>query len=145
MEYFLGSVITLAILFVLEKRLSANKVPAIKLRYSQSRSHSLFPVSRYAHYHEYSELKTQATQHSSSKAQAQLRVVLHEDDAYWIADNTLFTAKISGDDIDRESTKIVDTMALDKVELNKLMIIVDKLTEGSNKNDNGNPGNKNIF
>jgi hypothetical protein len=145
MEYFLGSVITLAILFVLDRKLSNNKVPAVRLRYSQSRSHSLFPAPRSVHYYGYSELRTQATLHSSSQSQNQMRVVLHEDDAYWIADNTLFTAKLSGDDIDRESTKIVDTMALDKVELNKLMIIVDKLTEGNSKNDNGNSGNKNIF
>jgi hypothetical protein len=145
MEYFLGSILTLAILFVLDKKMSKNKIPIMKLDYSQSRAHSLFPTLRSAHYYEYRELKTQASQHNSSKGQNQLRVVLHEDDAYWIADNTLFTAKLSGDDIDRESTKIVDTMALDKVELNKLMIIVDKLTEGNSKNDNGNPGNKNIF
>lgn len=143
MEYFLGSAITLAIVFLLEKKLSKDSYPQMKLIYSQSRSHSLFPLTRPTQYYTYQDLNTQSTKYNSSKNET--RVVLHEDDAYWIAGNTLFTAKLNGDNIDRESTKIVDTMALDKVELNKLMIIVDKLTEGTDKNDNGNPGNKNIF
>lgn len=143
MEYFLGSAITLAIVFLLERKLSKDSYPQMKLRYSQSRSHALFPLTRSTQYYTYQDLNTQSTKHNSSKNET--RVVLHEDDAYWIAGNTLFTAKLNGDNIDRESTKIVDTMALDKVELNKLMIIVDKLTEGTDKNDNGNPGNKDIF
>ena len=143
MEYFLGSVITLAILFVLDRKLSKSSQRVVRLKHSQARSHSLFPAARMAHHYTYYELNTQATRHNSSRSQ--MRVVLNEDDAYWILDNTLFTAKVNGEDIDRESTKIVDTMALDKVELNKLMIIVDKLTEGNDKNDNGNSGDKNLF
>lgn len=143
MEYFLGSAITLAIVFLLERKLSKSSHPKMKLRHSQSRSHALFPSTSPAQYYTYQDINTQATKHNSHKNET--RVVLHEDDAYWIAGHTLFTAKLDGHSIDRESTKIVDTMALDKVELNKLMIIVDKLTEGTDKNDNGNPGDKNLF
>ena len=56
----------------------------------------------------------------------------------------LLTANIIDGNIDQNSTKGVDTMGVDKVELNKLSMIVDKLTEES-INDNRNSGNEELF
>lgn len=60
--------------------------------------------------------------------------------AYWIADNKVFEAPMSPDGmIEYESASPIDTMALSKVELDKLSFIVEKLTEG-NSDDRSNTG-----
>lgn len=143
LEYFLGSMVTLAIVFVMERLMRNNPISYRALRYSQSHMHSLANNHQKA-FHEIASLETQATKHFSNNNK-EMKVVLHDDNAYWILNNTLFTAKLDGNEIDRDSTKIVDTMAIDKVELNKLMIIVEKLTEGAPGNDNRNPGNQGFF
>jgi len=144
MEYFLGSVITLLVAFVVNKNLNNTvnrKVDLKKTRISQSYIYSLIgmPMS-YDNFH-YKPLDTQATRDLRGK---QSLVVMHEDAAYWIKDNSLFTAKVVNGNILKETTKTVDTMTPDKVELNKLIIIVDKLTEGQS-DDGGNSGNKKLF
>jgi hypothetical protein len=143
LEYFLGSLITLAIVFVLGRAIRNNPVVDKRLRYSQSHIYSL-ASNHVKALHEIVFLETQATKHFLNSTK-ELRVVLHDGDAYWILNNTLFTAKLNGNEIDRDSTKVVDTMTIDKVELNKLMIIVEKLTEGKTGNDNRNPGNQGFF
>jgi hypothetical protein len=69
----------------------------------------------------------------------QQRMIFTEDKAYWIKDNAFYEAKVVDGEIDKENAKVVDTMAMDKVELDKMIFIVEKLTEGI-KNDFGNPG-----
>ncbi len=64
--------------------------------------------------------------------------------AYWINDNKLFEAPISEEGlIDYSSSSPIDTMTMDKVELDKISFIVEKLTEGDN-DDRSNPRNKNV-
>jgi hypothetical protein len=59
-----------------------------------------------------------------------VRAIAVEDQIYWIADNAFYTANIVDGDIEENSTRLVDTMAMDKVQLEKMMFIVDKLREG---------------
>jgi hypothetical protein len=144
MEYFLGSAITLAIMFVVDKqiRLSSQKTNRLnKIRHSQAYVYSLVNPTHMPSLLPPKRLNTQATKNILSK---EIRVVFHDSRAYWIANNVLFTADIINGNISKETTKIVDTMTPDKVELNKLMIIVEKLTEGSS-NDGRNSGNQKFF
>jgi hypothetical protein len=143
MEYFLGSLVTLIILVVLEKAIRNNPINHKPLKHSQSYIHQVFYGHLLASQH-LPPLETQATKHLLS-SHKETRVVIHDNEAFWILSNTLFTARLNHGEIDRDSTKIVDTMALDKVELNKLMIIVEKLTEGLTENDNRNPGDQELF
>ena len=62
-----------------------------------------------------------------------------DDRAYWIKDNTFYEANLVDGEVDKNTTKVVDTMTMDKVELDKMAFIVQKLTEGT-RNDFGNPG-----
>ncbi len=67
-----------------------------------------------------------------------MRVIIIEGNAYWIVDQTLYTAKIIDGSVDNETTKKVDTMTMDDVQLEKTQFIVQKLTEGKG-NDSGYP------
>jgi predicted ATP-dependent endonuclease of OLD family len=67
------------------------------------------------------------------------RTIFTEDKAYWIKDNAFYQASLLDGEIDTSTIKVVDTMTMDKVELDKMIFIVQKLTEGT-RNDFGNPG-----
>jgi hypothetical protein len=81
--------------------------------------------------------KTQARKHTSDIS---TRVLFLNDSAYWIKDNALYTAKLIDGKVDDESTTTVDTMGMDKVQLDKTIFIVSKLTEGL-EDDRSNTGN----
>jgi hypothetical protein len=59
-----------------------------------------------------------------------LRILVLEEQAYWIKNNAVFVADVINGEIEKDTAKEVDTMAMDKVQLNKLMFIVEKLKEG---------------
>lgn len=80
---------------------------------------------------------TQSSKHEESKF---TKVLVLEDTAYWIKDNQVYSAKVLEDKIDGYSTSIVDTMGMDDVQLDKMIFIIDKLTEGTN-NDRSDSGN----
>ena len=59
-----------------------------------------------------------------------LKILILEKLAYWIKDNGLYVADIVDGDIDHDSTREVDTMDMDKVQLEKMIYIVEQLREG---------------
>lgn len=80
---------------------------------------------------------SQALKHEAQKF---TKVLVLEDVAYWIKDNKVYYANIQEDKIDGFSTSVVDTMGMDEVQLDKMIFIIDKLTEGTD-NDRSNSGN----
>lgn len=83
------------------------------------------------------------TQVSEFEKSLYVPVVLADSQAYWILNNTLYVADQIDGMIDKETTRPVDTMHMDKVQLDKTIYIVDALTEGA-ENDNWNSRNKNL-
>lgn len=72
--------------------------------------------------------ETQASKHRESSI---VRILFVENQAYWIRDSVFYTADIDNEGfIDIETTRAVDTMTMDKVQLEKMSFIVEKLTEG---------------
>lgn len=63
-------------------------------------------------------------------AKNSMRAVVVDDNIYWIADNAFYVADLVDGSIEENSTRLVDTMTMDKVQLDKIMFIVDKLREG---------------
>lgn len=138
MEYLIGSLGTLLgfLLALSIIRKSAGQILVPKLIARQSRNHSILrDYYVIPHYHK--PLKTQATDYFD---RTHSRVAIVDNKAYWIQNNALLCADIIDGIVDENSTKVVDTMALNDVELNKMILVVDKLTEGI-ANDSGDPGN----
>jgi len=69
-----------------------------------------------------------------------LRVIIVEDEAFWIKDNIFYTARMTNEGVDKETTSVVDTMNMDKVQLDKMLFIIDQLRDGK-KDDSGSAGN----
>lgn len=83
-------------------------------------------------------VQSQSSKHEESKF---TKVLVLEDTAYWISNNQVFSAEILNNHIDPESASAVDIMGMDKIQLDKMIFIIDKLTEGMN-NDRSDSGNK---
>jgi len=145
MEYFVGSFLTLIVVLTTFGAFSrALKTRGgIKPKVTQSQSFSL--ISPYVNRLYLTGLQnaqffpeTQSRKHNSANT---VKLVIYNSNAYWIQDKKFYTAKVINGDVDRETTKLVDTMSMSAVELNELSSIVDKLTEGMG-NDSSNSGNQ---
>jgi len=138
MEYLLGSLITILIFFISRKSISkiVNNEKIAVVHYSQSYSFEmikpLIDLSKIRR-----KLVSQASVYNDKK---HVRVILADGKAYWIVDNTFYEAEEIDGFIDKESAKPVDTMGIDKIQLDKMMFIVEMLTEGAS-DENSNPGN----
>ncbi len=127
MEYVIGSVITLFTIFFVNKfiKKEIDSQSAISISYSQSHIHNLIDPFL----PDNSTLTLlKPTQASKYLEETQQKFIIVEEKAYWIKDNEFFVANMVDGNIDKESAKLVDTMSMSKVELEKIIFIVEKLT-----------------
>jgi hypothetical protein len=136
-EYLAGALVTI-VTFAIARVFYAYRKEAqpLKITYTQSKIHSLILDGIYGPKKKPFELKTQATKHVDKD---KVTVLILEDNAYWIKDNSVYQGIMINGNVDQENIKKLDTMDMDKVELNKLSYIVEMLTKGE-KNDRSNPG-----
>jgi len=127
MEYLLGSIVTLVTMTIVSRlvRKTEKEIFTVKVNFRQSRKHEL--VKDYI----FTKQEASNTQSSKHYGKQWSKVVLSGDMAYWIEDNAVYSAKHDGAGIVMETKKIVDMMGIDKVELDKMILIVDRLTEGN--------------
>lgn len=127
MEYILGSAITLVSIVILN-RLLRNSLKENKLNVKISQSYLYKLMSDYDNReNNKSFAETQSFKHIKNQY---VRIMIVDTEAYWIRNNQLYVADFIDGEIDTESTKEVDTIAMDPVELKKTMFVVEKLTEG---------------
>jgi hypothetical protein len=141
MEYLVGSLATMLGIFLIlraaQKDQSKANSGAYRVKYNQSHVYRILrPYTIISSMMEQHKKATQASEHEKSMY---VRVLVVDNNAYWIKDNAVFTANMVDDNLDNSSTKIVDTMGMDDVQLKKMMFIVEKLTDGS-QDDRGNSG-----
>lgn len=140
MEYLLGSFTTFVLIFLMSfiKREDVKK-QKLTVRYSQSDIFTLIkpllpPIINRT-------IKQRKSQSKIYDQKTNIRVIIVEDMAYWVKDNVFYKASITKDGVDSETTKVVDTIGMDSVELDKMLFIMDRLREGFD-NDSGSTGNK---
>ena len=78
--------------------------------------------------------KTQSKLHYDK---TNIKVIIFDNDAYWIKDNIFYKAPLVDELIDKEAAEQVDTIHMDKVQLDKMLFIMDKLREGINDDSRG--------
>lgn len=140
MEYFIGSIATL-IAFISLSRLFNHynllEKPKYTIKYSQSYIHEMLGPGLIMTL----APEVRVTQSRKHLETMQTRVVFVNNKAYWISNNTFLEADVVDGVVQQETQRAVDTMSLDKVQLDEMSFIVAKLTEGTT-NDSGNSGNK---
>lgn len=129
MEYLIGAIVAVASYIVL-------------LRYTKSlyEIESSYRVN-YSQSHVYELVKpaldvlpdmspTISTQSKAYLKNVYMKIMVVQDKAYWIKDNKFMVAEIIDGEIDKSNSQEVDTMNMDKVELDEMIFIVEKLREG---------------
>jgi hypothetical protein len=142
MEYFLGSFVTILTLIIASKfiyrRIDDTRLKTIS--YSQSYIYDMIsPLLPSQGFLE--AFKLTVTQSRKHQSNINVRVMFLEGKAYWIKDNQFYVASTENGVVLDDTTSRVDIMGMDKVELDKMIFIVDRLTEGTD-NDRRNPGDQ---
>jgi hypothetical protein len=141
MEYLAGSILTLLGMFALSTFYFKNRLIFSKninaIRYSQSH---IYEITKDFIPDELFLKKQRDTQSRNHEKSMYTRVVFLDNEAYWIKNNTLFVADMNEGIVSEETARKVDTMGMDKVQLEKVIHIVEALT-GGHKNDSGYSGN----
>ena len=81
---------------------------------------------------------SQLTKH---KKKSMIKVIVLDNKAYWVSDNTFYVAQAVNGEVQRDTARPIDTNGLSKPDLNKMLFILDSLKNGS-KNDSGSAGNE---
>ena len=78
-----------------------------------------------------------STQSTNYQDESYIKVVISENRAYWIKENTFYMANVVNGMVDKETTQKVDTMSMSDVELKKMLVIVETLRESGNNDSSG--------
>jgi hypothetical protein len=137
LEFILGALTTIFIIVVANRilRVPIAKMQNARIRYSQSHVYSL--ISPILDYVPDLPKDIPTRQSNNFMKDSYTRVLILDDNAYWIKDQALYTAEIMDGMVNKETTRRVDTMTMDKVELDKTMFIVEKLREGLDSDSGG--------
>jgi len=81
---------------------------------------------------------TQLTKH---REKGMIKVIVLDNQAYWVSNNKFYVAEAINGEVQKNTTKPVDIDSLSKVELDKMLFILDSLRDGE-RNDRGSSGNK---
>jgi hypothetical protein len=132
MEYFIGSALTIVAVYV-SFRMMQKVIPKRVVRrsvHSQSYFYDVIkatlPIMEML-----KPRRKRVSQSTKEQAKNTLRILVVDSQAYWIKNHAVYSSEIIDGMIDEESTKVVDIMGMDKVELDKMIFIIDKLTEGA--------------
>ena len=105
------------------------------------------PIMTQSMLHHERSIKRKYVEKINKKSQSKIRqekenvrVIIVENEAFWIKDNAFYTAPMVDNLISKDSAIQVDTTHMDKVQLDKMLFILDKLREGIS-NDSRGAGN----
>ena len=132
MEFFIGSVVTIAIYIIshrIAKKNMDKKDSRITISYSQSHVYGL--MKPYLKFEPFIK-EPDPRQSTSYLKNAYIKVMIVKNKAYWIKNNKFYTAQVIGGSVKNETAQEVDTMSMDKVQLDEMLFIVEKLREGNN-------------
>ena len=137
MEYFIGFLVSIISFIILNKIIkNVAKQRIATPVFTQSRKLALVKYYVLSSLQPKQQPKKQSTEYLKKNS---IMAYFWGSNVYWIENGFLVTAKLKDNQIDENTKKKVDTHSLDKVELDKMVFIVDKLTEGK-KNDSSDSG-----
>ena len=132
MKYFIGFFSGLLLFYSItrlqEKFNIFHEINTRKYMPTQSHNHQIeFLLNLYNN----PTIKEKETQSKIHILKNNIKVIIMDKQAYWIKDNVFYTADLLGNGVDKETTRTVDTMSMNKVQLDKMVFIIDQLREGN--------------
>ena len=139
MSEFIALFLTIIISGGIIKRIrEKSKKNFSKTLYRQSDIHKLL---KYFFSIPLSDNKKPSSQLTKHKEKSMIKVIVLNNEAYWVSDNTFYVAKAIDGEVQPHTAQPVNTSGLSKPELDKMLFILDSLKNGK-KNDSGGTGNK---
>lgn len=129
MEYVIGFLSAFVFIYTLVKIQDKYDILSERVRFvgtSQSRNHQLFNRHMNNKAEKPKKRMSQSIKHDKN---TNIKVIIMDDQAYWIKDNVFYTADMVRGMVDKETTRVVDTMTMNKVQLDKMIFIIDRLRE----------------
>lgn len=139
MDLVLGSLITILsiVSITVANNFFNSKPKSLIPKVSQSRTFAILSPNIIMTVNRRKERPSQSLNHFNS---IKVKILMTETKAYWIKNNAVYVAEIENGIILDETAKVVDMMAMDRVQLDEMMFIIEKLTEGKS-NDRWDSGN----
>ena len=134
MEYLL-LLLLIVPLYIAYVYINTGKKIKVKKTVFARQSRTLSMVNDMYNAEEDAREKTKKTQALNFFDKRHVRILIIDNEAYWIKNNAVYKAKIQDGEIDQEAAIALDTMAMDDVELKKLTDIVEQLREGLDRED----------
>ena len=94
-------------------------------------------LHRYVQNKQYGKNLKIKTQSRKYHEKMNIKVIIVDENAYWVKDNIFYTAPMINEHIDNDMAKEVDTISMNKVQLEQMLFIMDKLREGINDDSRG--------
>lgn len=98
-------------------------------------------LHRYVQNKQYGKNLKIKTQSRKYHEKMNIKVIIVDENAYWVKDNIFYTAPMINEHIDNDMAREVDTISMDKVQLEQMLFIMDKLREGID-NDSRSSGDE---
>ena len=142
MEYLLVIGLTLCLCWSIIKVSNKKRIAFLKkIKYRQSDIHEMIknviPKQRF----DKPKFITQSQKHVQKNM---LKVVIEKNKAYWILNNVFYTADAIGGRVDENTARPLDVENMSKVELDKMLSILDDLKQGVGPDDSSSTGNKRV-
>ena len=142
MEYLLVIGLTLCFCWSIIKVSNKKRIAFLKkIKYRQSDIHEMIknviPKQRF----DKPKFITQSQRHVQKNM---LRVVIEKNKAYWILNNVFYTADAIDGRVDENTARPLDVENMSKVELDRMLSILDDLKQGVGPDDSGSTGNKRV-
>ena len=142
MEYLLVIGLTLCLCWSIIKLSNKKRIAFLKkIKYRQSDIHEMIknviPKQRF----DKPKFITQSQRHVQKNM---LRVVIEKNKAYWILNNVFYTADAIDGRVDENTARPLDVENMSKVELDRMLSILDDLKQGVGPDDSGSTGNKRV-
>jgi hypothetical protein len=140
MQYLIASGLTLvvswAILVIIKKK---NNKKYLSLSYRQSDMHEIL---KYFFSLNVQEKDKPLSQFQKRLDKSMLKVIVAEDQAYWVLDNVFYVADALDNQVDPETARPVNVENMSRLEMEKMLFILDSLKDGEVKNDRSGSGNE---
>lgn len=105
-----------------------------KVVYTQSDIHHIVKNFLPKDLFEVPKLISQARKHVSKNT---VRVLIIEDQAYWVHDNMFYVADTADGSVNPETVRPVDTNNMSKRDIDKMLFILDSLRNGNSDDSSG--------
>lgn len=124
--------------FILRVGKRNKKKPFLRTLQKQSDTHRLMKLFFSMPLSNNQQNFSQLTKH---KEKGMIKVMVLGNEAYWISNNIFYVAEAINGEVQRHTTKPIDTSTLSKGDLDKMLFILDSLKDGK-RDDRGSSGHK---